>query len=85
MKVPLKVVPGASKDEISGWLGERLKVRVRAPAESGRANRAVIKIVAAKMGLKKRALRIVAGSAAAQKLIEIDELTEAEFQKRLRT
>ncbi len=34
----IKVVPASSRDCIAGWLGETLKVRVRAPAECGKAN-----------------------------------------------
>ncbi len=41
MKLDLKVVPKSSRDCIAGWLGDALKVRVRAPAERGKANAAV--------------------------------------------
>ena len=46
IRLQLKVVPGSSKDEVAGWLGDALKVRVGAPAERGRANAAVEKLVA---------------------------------------
>ena len=79
----LKVVPGASRDEISGWLGDSLKIRVRAPAESGKANAAVIKILAARLGLHQRAVNIISGSTSARKVIEIDNLSETEVRERL--
>jgi uncharacterized protein (TIGR00251 family) len=41
VEMRLKVVPGASRSAIAGLLGDRLKVRVAAPPEDGRANRAV--------------------------------------------
>jgi uncharacterized protein (TIGR00251 family) len=41
----IKVVPSASRSEIVGPLGDRLKVRVAAPAEGGKANRAVIDLL----------------------------------------
>ncbi|MFP6608142.1 MAG: DUF167 domain-containing protein, partial [Myxococcota bacterium] len=47
----VKVVPGSSRDAIAGWLGEALKVRVRAPAERGKANASVEKIVADALGV----------------------------------
>ncbi len=40
-RLSLKVVPGSSRDEIVGWLGDSLKVKVKAPPEKGRANEAV--------------------------------------------
>ncbi len=83
MKLALKVVPGASRDEISGWLGDSLKVRVRAPAESGKANAAVIAVLAASLGVRKGAIKIIAGGASPRKIIEIDGLTEAQIRKKL--
>jgi len=84
VKLSLKVVPGASSDEISGWLGDSLKVRVRAPAESGKANAAVIKILASGLGLHRRAITIISGGASARKLIEIHGLTDDQVRKKLK-
>ena len=83
VKTPLKVIPGASRDQIVGWLGDRLKVKVRAPAESGKANRAVTTLVAAKLGLPLHAVRIVSGGASPRKLLELDGLSEVQFRKRI--
>ena len=46
MQIDIKVVPGSSKDEISGWLGDALKLRVRAAPEKGKANKAVTALLA---------------------------------------
>ncbi len=71
MRLPIKVVPGASQDEICGWLGDRLKVRVRAPAESGKANAAVTKLIATRLGIHRKAIQITSGTASPLKTLEI--------------
>ena len=83
MRIPLKVVPGSSRDEISGWLGDSLKVRVRAVAEAGKANAAVTRVVALRLGVPRQAVRIVTGTTSAHKLIEVDDLSMTELRERL--
>jgi len=46
LTLTIKVAPNARKDEIVGLVGQRLKVRVSAPPEEGRANKAVCKLIA---------------------------------------
>ncbi len=72
MQVKIKVVPGASRDEVAGWLGDRLKVRVSAPPEGGRANKAVVSVLAEGLGIDRRCIRIVCGTASANKTLAIE-------------
>ena len=37
----IKAVPGASRNQITGIVGDRLKVRTSAPPEGGKANKAI--------------------------------------------
>ncbi len=48
--VRILVVPGASRTEVKGRHGDAVKVRVAAPPEGGKANRAVLKLLEAKTG-----------------------------------
>jgi uncharacterized protein YggU (UPF0235/DUF167 family) len=66
-RIWLKVVPGSRRAGISGPLGDRLKVRVAAPPEAGRANRAVCETLAAALGLHDRDVTIITGHGSAEK------------------
>ena len=83
IKLNLKVVPGASRDEIVGWLGNSLKIRVRAQPEKGRANAAVLALLAAELDLPARDLIIYSGHSSNIKGVEISEISHAEFRSRL--
>jgi uncharacterized protein YggU (UPF0235/DUF167 family) len=50
----------------------RLKVRIAAAAESGKANAALIEFVARSLGIKKTAVRLVSGSSSRDKIVEVD-------------
>ena len=82
-RLQVKVVPGASRDGVVGWLGDAVKVRVRAPAERGKANAAVETVLAAALGVAKDDARIVAGFGSPRKTVEITGLSEAEVAERL--
>ncbi len=82
-KLQIKVVPGSSRDCIAGWLGDTLRVRVTASAERGKANAAVELILAGALGLRPDAVRIVAGTASARKIVRISGPSQVEIKRRL--
>jgi uncharacterized protein (TIGR00251 family) len=79
-RILVKAVPGAKKDEIVGRLGDRLKVRVSAPPEGGKANAAICTLIAAALGVKARNVRIVSGQSRAEKTVEVDGVDAAALQ-----
>ncbi len=83
IKLAIKVVPGSSREGIVGWLGDALKVRVKAPAKEGKANLAVEEIVSHALGLPKGSARIVGGRTSARKVIEIKGLSRKDIDSRL--
>ncbi len=83
IKLAIKVVPGSSREGIAAWLGETLKVRVRAPAERGKANAAVEKILAKSLGVPLDCVRVVAGMTSPRKVVEISGPSKAEIHDRL--
>lgn len=83
VRLRLKVAPKASRDAITGWMGETLKLSVTAAPENGKANQAVVGLLAQVLRLPKSAVRIVRGETSTHKLAEIDGLDEAELRARL--
>jgi len=73
VELDVKVVPGASRTEIVGPLGNRLKVRVAAPAEGGKANQALVKVLSEWLGT--RDVEIVAGRSSAEKTVRVSGLS----------
>ena len=59
--IPVKVVPGSSRDRIVGVLGDSLKIATSAAPEKGKANAAVAKILAEALGMDARRVELVSG------------------------
>lgn len=79
----LKVIPNAPRDEVAGWLGGTLKVKLHAPALDGRANAALTAFLAGRLGLPRRAVILVRGEKSRHKVVRIDGLTLEEVRRRL--
>jgi uncharacterized protein len=80
----LQVHPGAGKEAVVGVHGDALKVRVVAQPESGRANEAVLSLLARLLGVDRSALTITAGQGSRRKRVKIDGMESADLEKRLR-
>jgi uncharacterized protein (TIGR00251 family) len=77
VRVRVRLTPRGGRDAIDGWAkdadGRRLlKARVSAPPEDGRANAALIALLAKTLGVGRRAVRISAGETSRGKAVEID-------------
>jgi len=68
----LHVQPGAARSEFAGMHGERIKVRIAAPAVDDKANTALVEFLAAHYGVPRRSVRIVAGLKSRRKRVVID-------------
>jgi uncharacterized protein (TIGR00251 family) len=83
VRIAVTVSPGAKRSEVLGRHGDGWKARVAAPAERGRANEALVDLLAEGLGLPRESVRIVAGHTSRRKLVEIAHLTEEEVGRRL--
>jgi uncharacterized protein (TIGR00251 family) len=79
----VRVQPGARRDEIVGWTGDRLRIRVAAPPEAGRANRAVTSLLATTFAVPRAHVVLVAGAASRDKLFRVGALGPRELHARL--
>jgi hypothetical protein len=76
VRVGVHVQPRATRSEIVGLHGAALKVRLRAPPVDGAANEALVTLLAERLGVARRSVRVVAGLSSRAKTIEVDGTTE---------
>ena len=81
--IPVKVVPGSSRDRIVGALGDCLKIATSQPAEKGKANKAVATILAKALGVSKKDVTLVSGPTNPRKEFRIAGLTAEQLSERL--
>ena len=71
------VTPRSGRDEVSGWRGAELSVRVTVAPEGGKANAAVCVVVARALGVPKSSVRVVRGDTARHKILRIDGVDDS--------
>jgi uncharacterized protein (TIGR00251 family) len=83
-RLRVKVQARARRNEVLGFQGDVLRVKVTAPPVEGKANHAVVELLAAHLRVPKSSIRIVSGEHAPLKLIEVAGLDSATVAERLR-
>ena len=81
--ISVKVVPGSSRDRIVGVLGGRLKIATAAPAEKGKANRAVAAILANALGVGTKDVELVSGATGPRKQFSVTGVAAAHVRDKL--
>jgi uncharacterized protein (TIGR00251 family) len=76
MKISIKVITHAKKsevvaDEIDLFGARILRVKISQPPEDGKANKALIELLAEYLQVKKNSLTIIAGEKSTHKIVEI--------------
>ena len=79
----VRAQPGARKEGLAGLHGGRLRVKVRAAAEGGKANAAIEEVVAEAFGLPKSAVRLVSGASSRSKELALEGLELEQARSRL--
>lgn len=82
VRIAVKAVPGSRQDHIVGRLGDRLKIKVAAPPEAGRANDALCRLLAQELGLKPANVQVLAGHTNPEKVVRVVGATRAQLEAR---
>ncbi len=82
----VRVIPRASRNEIAGVLPDgTIRIRVTAPPIEGKANQAVIQLLARILNVRPSQIEIVAGHKGRDKIITVLNLTPQEAENRIRS
>ena len=81
--IRVRVQPKASGNQILGFREDVLRLRVTAPPEDGRANAAVVRLLAQTLGISHSRLEVVWGHSSRDKLIRVSSLNALEVRQRL--
>lgn len=80
----LHIQPGASKSEIAGIHGDRLKIRLKAPPLEGKANGELIKLLSTLLDVPKRNIEIIRGLSSRRKSVKIIGITRDQLIEQLK-
>ncbi len=82
-RLRLRVAPGASRAGVVGRHGDAWKVRVTAPPEDGRANDAVVRLLAETLAVPRTSVSLVSGHGGRDKIVELTGLGPSQVESRL--
>lgn len=82
-RLRLRVVPGARSSELVGRHGDAWKLRVAFAPERGKANEAVLELLARALEVPRAEVELVAGNASRDKVVAVRGVTASEAADRL--
>ncbi|MBB4661769.1 DUF167 domain-containing protein [Conexibacter arvalis] len=82
-ELTVRVQPRAKRSEIAGVRDGALVVRVNAPPVDGKANAALCKLLAKRLGVPPSTVSVIRGSSARQKVVSVAGIETSELMHRL--
>jgi uncharacterized protein len=82
-RLRLRVAPGATRSAVVGRMGDTWKLRVAEAPERGRANDAVVALLADALAVPRSTVTLVSGHASRDKIVALDGIDPAEADRRL--
>jgi uncharacterized protein len=83
-RVTVKVHPRARQTRLAGQVGERWKLDLAAPPVDGKANEECVRFFADLARVPRSRVRIITGASSRVKVVEIEDVAQAEMEERLR-
>jgi hypothetical protein len=81
--LPVKAHPGARRNEIRGIQNGMLRVSVTQAPEKGKANKAIVALLAKELSLRKSQIELISGETSAQKRFLLADVSIAELRERI--
>ncbi|MGO9110597.1 MAG: DUF167 domain-containing protein [Thermoguttaceae bacterium] len=83
--LPVRAQPGARRNEVRGLQDEVLKVCVTQAPEKGKANKAIVEVLAKWLGVRKSQIELISGETASQKKFLVREVGHEELSEWINT
>jgi uncharacterized protein (TIGR00251 family) len=81
--IRVRVLPRAAREEIAGERSGALLVRLTAPPVEGRANEALCRLLAKRLGVGRTRVTVVRGGASRDKLVRVEGVSPAQAKRAL--
>jgi uncharacterized protein len=82
-RLRLRVSPGTARPGVVGRHGNAWKLRVTEPPEDGRANEAVVRLLADTLSVPRSAVTLVSGHTGRDKIVELAGIDPSQIDRRL--
>src|SRR5271165_2021084 len=83
--LPVRAQPGARRNEVRGIQDGALKVCVTQAPERGKANKAIVEVLAKWLGVRKSQIELISGETASQKKFLVREIEQVDLAERVNT
>jgi uncharacterized protein (TIGR00251 family) len=73
----VQITPNARRNEVIGWMGDRLKIKIKAPAVEGKANEELRRFLAEWLAIRPSDITILRGDTSRTKHLQIEHIDDA--------
>jgi uncharacterized protein (TIGR00251 family) len=83
-RIDVRLRPRGHRDELMGVVGEVLQARVTAPPVDGRANKALRRMIAKRVGVAPSRVSVVWGEKSPNKIVRVEGVSAEALEQALR-